>query len=135
MEITHLTQDITLLDAIIAALAAAGRIPKARPAALAHQPHMHRDNIDDFVIEMSKRGYIANIYFREVPKGQPAMAGTPECEAYPTAEMALSAGARILCEIISGSDTLPFPFTEASLLAAAQTTCPSPWRRPRDVGL
>ena len=97
---------LTLLQTVLDALRATGRIPPERPQ-LDLPDHFHRDNLLDFYLEQSGDGWAANISFRHIPPGGPDTLGTPD--AFPLPEQqAFLAGAALVCEIVTGSPELPF---------------------------
>lgn len=94
-----------LLEIVLDALLATGRIPDAAPATEA--PHLTRDALRAMTIEKVRGGYIANVEFLVEP-GQPDTIGTPDSHPLATQRDAFLAGAMIVCRIVTGSPELPF---------------------------
>ncbi|MFC3612914.1 hypothetical protein ACFORG_03995 [Lutimaribacter marinistellae] len=95
------------LDFILQALAAAGRLPCERPESGLPQ-HFTVENMQDLHIERHGGGWVANLQFRNVPAGQPDCVGTPDAFPFDEEEDALWAGMALVCRIATSSPELPF---------------------------
>ena len=96
-----------LLDIVIDALDATGRIPATAPD-LPFPEHYNRDNIAGLEIEAHPDGWVANVSFGKVPRGEPDSLGTPDATPLPCEREAFLAGAEVVCAIVTGSPELPF---------------------------
>jgi hypothetical protein len=106
----------TYLDLVLTALNASGRIPRQRPE-LGLPAYFNRDNLDSLYLEEHPGGWVANIAFRNVPPWAPDTVGTPDAFPFPSRDEAFIAGARIVCQIVTGSTELPFLAANGNLIA------------------
>ncbi|MBU0781028.1 MAG: hypothetical protein KKC72_13420 [Alphaproteobacteria bacterium] len=113
------SQEPTMLEIVMTALKATGRIPAiAPPTGL--PPYFHRDNITDFYLEEHSGGWVANIAFSCVPPGLNNTIGTPDALPLPTERDAFLMGAMLVCELVTGSHDLPFFLAGHKLIVFAQ---------------
>ena len=99
--------DLSNLEFIRDALTATGRLPCKRPH-LGMPAHFRVENMEDLYVERHGAGWVANIQFRKVPKGQPDCIGTPDAAPFEDQDQALMAGMALVCLLATGSPELPF---------------------------
>ena len=101
------TQSPTMLEIVMTALKATGRIPAIAPTT-GLGPYFHRDNITDFYLEKHSGRWVANIAFSGVPHGLNNTISTPDAFPLLTERDAFLMGAMLVCELVTGSHGLPF---------------------------
>ncbi|OOY02793.1 hypothetical protein [Thioclava sp. F28-4] len=107
-----------LLEIVMQALEATGRVPAKQPATNFPR-HFTADRIDDFYVEPLGNGWVSTITFRDVPAGEQNCLGSPDAFPYDDPRKAFLHGATILCEIATGSRELPFTMVGDKLIVAA----------------
>lgn len=110
--------DPTILQIVMDALRATQRMP-CPPPQLNLPAHMHRGNLLNMLVEEHRGGWVSNIVFEHVPKGQPDSIGTPDAHPYPTQQEAFLAGAKLICLLVTGSQDLPFFISDGKLICVA----------------
>lgn len=105
-----------LLEFVLTALEVTGRLNAAQSAP--QHPYFNRDTIKDFHIDFHGGGYVANLEFN-VLSGHPNVVGTPDRSPFGTEREAFMAGARLLCQILTGSGELPFIVKGDELIVVA----------------
>ena len=108
----------THLEFIRQALTATGRLPCKRPS-LGMPAHFTFENMENLYVERHGAGWIANIQFRKVPKGQPDCVGTPDAAPFEDKEQALMTGMALVCLLATGSPELPFVKVGKNLVVPA----------------
>ncbi|MFG6519458.1 hypothetical protein ACGYLX_18630 [Sulfitobacter sp. 1A13496] len=101
------TGERIMLDYILNALKTANRGIYNIPQPFL-PPHMNAQNLADFRLQKMNGGWVADIYFQNVPTGQPDAIGTRDAHPYKTKQEAFLAGAEMLCTLITGTPELPF---------------------------
>jgi hypothetical protein len=84
--------------------------------------YMTRDNIEHLYIDEVDGGWVGNITFHNVSPGCPNSIGTPDAQPFPTRQQAFLAGARIVCDLFTGSRDLPFFACGDTLITVAYRT-------------
>ena len=112
------------------ALKAKWRIPDRAPRT-AYPSEFHRDALRSFTIDQVEGGYVANIAFVRT-LGEAITIGAPDALPLPTHKDAFLAGARIVCEIVTGSPELPFLVRDDEIVVVTVTPRGAPFlmRRP-----
>lgn len=102
---------LTMLDCILDALKATNRtiVKVTRPPLCSY---INAGNIADFRLNELPEGWVADIYFRDVPSGQPDAIGTPDAQPFATRAEAFLAGG----ELLTGSPELPFKIVGNQLI-------------------
>ena len=108
----------SLLGFVMATLAMSGRLGTPSPT---RHPFFDTYRLVELHVVPHNGGYVANLEF-DVPVGQPNILGTPDRSPYPTADEAFLAGARIVCEALTGSRDLPFLHTGDHVIMAVQAS-------------
>ncbi len=114
-----------LLEIVMTALAATGRIPDKAPRT-ALPAGFDRNDLRAFTIEQVEGGYIANIEF-DVAPGEANTIRTPDAHPLPTHRDAFLVGAGIVCEIVSGSPDLPFLVFDDEIMVVTITSRGTPF--------
>ncbi|RKF12395.1 hypothetical protein D6850_18155 [Roseovarius spongiae] len=110
--------EANLLDFVIAALQATGRIPAPRPRTGLPE-HLNLDTIRGLHVAPQGGGWGANVVF-DAPAGLPNTLGTPDAHPCPTPLDGFLLGAVIVCEVLTGSRKLPFLVVGDRLICAAR---------------
>ncbi|MEP2985978.1 MAG: hypothetical protein ABJN39_12285 [Sulfitobacter sp.] len=112
------SSELTMLDCILDALKATNRTIRSEPHPFP-PPHFTADNLADFRTKKVPGGWVADIYFRVVPRGEPDAIGTPDAHPFETEQDAFIAGASRLCVLLTGSSELPFSIVGDKLVVVA----------------
>lgn len=110
-------QQQCFLDIILKALEVRDRVPEEAPN-LGLGAHYVRENLRHLTLEQMAGGWVANIIFK--PSADPQKdcmtvhTGTPIASAID----AFLLGASVVCELVSGSDELPFSLIGNKLMMA-----------------
>lgn len=110
--------DANLLQLVLDALRAKGRLP-CKPPVIDHPTYLRLANMESLYLEQHPGGWVANIGFRNVPKGMPNTIGTSDAAPLPTREAAFMIGAALVCGIATGSCELPFFVAGDQLICVA----------------
>jgi hypothetical protein len=99
--------ELTLLDCILDAQKAANHAIYTAP--LSFPPmHFNAQNLADFRPKHHSGGWVADIYFRDVPAGAPELIGVPDALPYERDQDTLLTGPRLLCCLLTVSPEVPF---------------------------
>jgi len=112
------SSELTMLDCILDALKATNRTIRTGPHPFLPL-HFTADNLADFRTQKLPGGWVADIYFRDVPRGEPDAIGTPDAHPFKTEQEAFLAGASRLCALLTGSPELPFSIVGGKLVVVA----------------
>ncbi|KRS12680.1 hypothetical protein RIdsm_05390 (plasmid) [Roseovarius indicus] len=102
----------SLLEIVMRALEATGRIPTTQPET-GFPDAFTADRVTDFYVEELNGGWVSTVRFRDIPDGLPNALGSPDIMPYREPRDAFLHGAGILCEIVTGSRALPFTMVRA----------------------
>lgn len=104
--VTHATDKLSLLQMVLDALEATGRIPAEAPTH-GFPAYCTRETLEAIRLVHYSSGWVSNVDF-DVPSGLGDVIGTPEAYPILTFNQAFSVAASIVCAIVSGSPELPF---------------------------
>lgn len=99
--------ELTLLDCILDVQKDANRAIYTAPLHFSPTP-FSAENLADFSPKQLSGGWVADIYFRDIPAGAPEWIGAPEALPYVRGQEAFLAGARLLWSLLSVSSEVPF---------------------------
>ncbi|MEP2984698.1 MAG: hypothetical protein ABJN39_12315 [Sulfitobacter sp.] len=75
------SSELTMLDCFLGALKATKRTIRAGPHPFL-PAHFTAESFADFRLKKLSGGWVANIYFRDVPLGEPDAIGTPDAQPF-----------------------------------------------------
>jgi hypothetical protein len=99
--------ELTLLDCILDAQKAANRAIYTAPLHFSPTP-FSAETLTDFGQKHHSGGWVADIYFRDIPAGATKSIETPDAISYERDQDALLTGPRLLCSLLTVSPEVPF---------------------------